>query len=260
MPSWRRLVACLEGRSAVADGAVLVWLLVACADLYELPHPHLVWGCDLTLYQQAVRSWFGGAAPYAHYQLAGPYVVETGAILYPPITLVLLAPSLLLPLPFWLLAPLVITGAVIYRLRPQPWAMLAIGFCFLYRPSYELIMAGNPVIWLMAALATAIHWRPAAALVLLKPSLFPFALVGIRSRGWWLIVGLFALVSLALLPQTLDWLTAVINGRGPRSGLLYSYHDVPLLSVPYIAWLGSNGQLEAVTTKLGIQRVLRRKT
>jgi hypothetical protein len=91
----------------------------------------------------------------------------------------------------------------------------------------------------MAALALALYWRPAAAFVLLKPSLFPLALVGLRSRGWWVLVGLFAVVTLALLPETLDWLSVIRNGQGGRSGLLYSLEDLPLLAVPLVAWAGS---------------------
>jgi len=52
--------------------------------------------------------------------------------------------------------------------------------------------------------------------------------------------GGFAVVSIALLPQTLDWLTVVHNGQGGlRTGVAYSLEDLPLLCVPLIAWAGS---------------------
>jgi hypothetical protein len=64
--------------------------------------------------------------------------------------------------------------------------------------------------------------------------------MGWRKWEWWAIAGVFALVSLLLLPQTLDWLSVVRNGQGGlRSGLIYSYQDVPLLMVPVLAWAGS---------------------
>ena len=48
------------------------------------------------------------------------------------------------------------------------------------------------------------------------------------------------MVSLLLLPQTLEWRSVIRNGRGGlRSGLIYSYQDVPLLLVPILAWAGS---------------------
>ena len=43
------------------------------------------------------------------------------------------------------------------------------------------ILAGNPEMWIVAALALATVWRGFAPLVLLKPALFPLALFGIRS-------------------------------------------------------------------------------
>jgi hypothetical protein len=237
---WQRVEARLQGRSVVADTAVLVSLaVVAVAYLSTLLHPPETLGYDLSLYQRQVQSWLGGAPLYPPYELAGPYVIERGAILYPPITIALFAPTLLLPLPLWWLIPAAIIGTVVYRLRPRPWAIVTMACCLVFPTSYTLVLAGNPDLWLVAALAAALSWRPAAAFVLLKPSVLPFALIGIRSRGWWLIAGLFALVSLALLPQTLDWFRAITNGRGARSGWMYSLHDVPLLLVPFVAWLGS---------------------
>ena len=50
---------------------------------------------------------------------------------------------------------------------------------------------------------------PAFALVLLKPSLFPVAFVGVRSRGWWLAVAAVAAVS--------DMVLVIGPPRGRRS-------------------------------------------
>ena len=164
-----------------------------------------------------------------------------GLVLYPPITTMLFIPTLLLPLPLWWLIPAAIVGAVVYRLRPSGWWLLALGLCLTYPNSVNLVQAGNPDMWLVAALAVAVYWRPAAAFVLLKPSLFPLALIGLRSRGWWAMVAVFALASLLLLPQTLDWITVIRNGHGGLrpAGLFYSWQDLPLLAVPLVAWAGS---------------------
>ena len=87
---------------------------------------------------------------------------------------------------------------------------------------------------MFAALGTV--WRPAFALVLLKPSLGPFALLGARSRGWWVLLAAFILVSLALLPMWIDYLHVLLNGRGSVAVVWYSIRDVPLVCVPLVAW------------------------
>jgi hypothetical protein len=67
-----------------------------------------------------------------------------------------------------------------------------------------------------------------------KPSVFPFALLGIRSRGWWLGLGLIVVASLPFGAMWGTWLTTVVNARD--GGLLYSIQEVPLLALPLVAW------------------------
>jgi hypothetical protein len=197
-------------------------------------------GHDLTLYQHEVNAWLSGAPMYPAFEVRGPFPIVDGVILYPPITIALFVLTLPLPLPLWWLIPISVVAIVIYRLHPRRRWLLAIACCLVYPISVGLVVSGNPDLWLAAALAVSVYWNPAAAFVLLKPSVFPFALMGWRKWEWWAIAGVFALVSLLLLPQTLDWLSVVRNGQGGlRSGLIYSYQDVPLLMVPVLAWAGS---------------------
>jgi hypothetical protein len=237
-----RFASGVAGRSPVRDGlliGMIVLVVVSYVHGFAAAAPSDI-GRDLALYQREVQAWLGGAPMYPAFETQGPFVTSLGVILYPPITIVLFVPSLLLPLPLWWLIPAVIVGTVVFRLRPSGVWLLAIGFCLAYPISVNLVVAGNPDMWLAAALAISVYWRPAAAFVLLKPSVFPLALVGVRNRGWWAIVGVFAVVSLALLPQTLDWLAVVRNGQGGlRTGLTYSLEDLPLLAVPLVAWAGS---------------------
>jgi hypothetical protein len=234
----------IAGRSAVRDGLTIAVVLVVLG-IYVMcfvaasAQPGYT-GRDLAICQREVQAWFGGAPIYPAFEVQGPYQIgAVDLILYPPITTALFAPTLLLPLPLWWLIPAAIVATVVYRLRPSlPW-LLALSLCLVYPNSVNLVLAGNPDMWLAAALAVAVFWRPAAAFVLLKPSVFPLALVGFRSRGWWLLAAIFAVASLALLPLTLDWLAVVHNGQGSRSGLLYSYQDIPLIAVPLVAWAGS---------------------
>lgn len=232
---WRRFLRALCIAVAVVVGGFDVALYGARALNPDIA-PYL--GGDLTLYQDAARRWLVGGGFYLPYQLAGPYLVTTDQILYPPMALLLFVPSLVLPRILWWLIPLGITTAIVFHWRPAPWAWLIIALCLAQAGSFGAISAGNPAMWIGAALAVATVWRPAAALVVLKPSLAPLALFGLRDRRWWLMAGALAAVSLALLPMDVDWLRAIVNARGERSGLLYSLGDVPFVAVPLVAWLG----------------------
>jgi hypothetical protein len=233
----------LAGRSPVADG-IAIGAVFAVAFSYLsgfLQAPPGYIGHDLALYQNEVKAWLGGAPMYPAFEVQGPFQIVDGVILYPPITIALFFATLWLPLPLWWLIPISVVGAVVFKLRPRRRWMFAITCCLCYPVSVGLVVSGNPDLWLAAALAISVYWHPAAAFVLLKPSVFPFALIGWRRREWWVISGVFAVVSLFLFPQTRDWLSVVLNGRGGlRSGLIYSYQDVPLLLVPLLAWAGSD--------------------
>jgi hypothetical protein len=100
-----------------------------------------------------------------------------------------------------------------------------------------MLVRGTPTIWLVAAVAAGLRWGWPGALVLLKPSLLPFALIGIRSRGWWITIGALALATLPLIGMVPDWLAAITDGQG-KSGLLYSAKDLPIVLIPFFAWLG----------------------
>jgi hypothetical protein len=83
-----------------------------------------------------------------------------------------------------------------------------------------------------------------AAFLFLKPSVAPLALFGARDRRWWALTAGLVGVSLLFLPLDLQWLTAIVNGQGDQSGLLYSLPrgDITLLSIPLIAWVGRSSQ------------------
>lgn len=239
-----RIRSALAGRSLARDGLALggiAFVVVVYVSCFLHAKPADI-GADFAVCQREAQAWLGGAPMYPAFELAGPYNVATfGLILYPPITIALFAPTLFLPAPLWWLIPAAIVGTAVYRLRPGGRWLLAMGLCLLYPNSIALVVWGNPSMWLAAALAVAVYWRPAAAFVLLKPSLFPLALIGFWSRGWWAIIGVFSLVGLALLPQAFDWLAVIRNGQGGNlhSGLTYSLGDLPLLAVPLLAWAGS---------------------
>jgi hypothetical protein len=195
---------------------------------------------DVQLYLDAAARWLTGGPFYEPRQLAGPYEVAHGDILYPPVGLWLFGPAALLPQPLafalWWGIPAAITVWAIRRVDPRPavWPLMAL--CLAWPTTPLKVWTGNPVIWCIAAMAVAIVWRGGAPFALLKPSLLPFALFGIRRRSWW--VGLVAFVILCLPFGAMwgDWLTTVVAARG--AGPLYSALEAPMLALPLVAWAG----------------------
>jgi hypothetical protein len=226
-------------RVALAVSALV--FLVPVLFVLAIPHPlEQPLGVDVTLYRDAAARWWSGGPFYEPRQLAGPYVVTPGDILYPPVGLWLFVPLALLPAvvayALWWLVPAVVTGWTIWRLRPRPVVWPLIALCLAWPTTPLKVWTGNPVIWCIAAMAIATAWRGAAPFALLKPSLFPFALFGIRDRSWWLGLAVFAALCLPFGTMWVDWIATVLNSRG--SGPLYSILEAPMLALPLVAWLG----------------------
>src|SRR5688500_15477068 len=56
---------------------------------------------DFDLYLNATRRWLAGGSYFEPYQLAGPYAIRMGDVLYPPNVLLLLIPFTVLPAILW---------------------------------------------------------------------------------------------------------------------------------------------------------------
>jgi hypothetical protein len=196
-------------------------------------------GVDLHLYQVAARSWLNGEGFYHARQLIGPYQIagiETpggGDILYPPVTLWLLIPFTVLPELLWWAIPATAFGWAIWRLHPARWAWPLLALGAVLPSNLDVLVRGNPAMWIAAALAVGCVVTGPAVLVLLKPSLFPFALMGAKRRRWWIALGLLALAGLPFGSLWSDWIRALLNSDG---SLLYSVRDGLLLAVPLVAW------------------------
>ncbi len=195
------------------------------------------WGADLRGYVEASRSWLAGDGFYLPRQLHGPYPIELGDVLYPPTMLYLFIPFLVLPYQLWWVLAVGLLGFVVWSWRPALWAVALILVCLAFPDQPVLYFRGAPVIVFAALVAAALRWKWPGALILLKPSILPFALIGIRTRGWWITAGILLVLTLPLIPLIPDWLRAVVDARGP-AGWLYSVKDLPLLMVPVIAYLG----------------------
>lgn len=211
-------------------------------------------GVDRGIYKEAALRWAGGGFWFYPEQLAGPYTIIQGHVLYPPTALPWLVPAAHLPDALWWGLPICVIAAIVGHHRPAIWAWPVMGLCLSTFWSVEIIASGNPGLWISMFAALGTVWRPAFALVLLKPSLAPFALLGARSRGWWVLVAAFVLASLALLPMWVDYVRVLSNSRGPLAVVWYSIRDVPLVAVPLLAWAArarpvgvEAGVLEAVS-------------
>jgi hypothetical protein len=199
-------------------------------------------GADFVLYRDAAARWLTGGPFYNPEQLAGAYVIEHGAILYPPVALLLFVPFTLLPAVLWWAVPAGLVAWSLWRLRPRPvaWPIMAalIGFS----PLPVLIVAGNPVLWALAFMAAGTAQIGPSILVLLKPSLAPFALFGAWRRRWWIWAVAFGAVCLPFGAMWQDWLTALANSSGP---VYYSLRETGLMLIPIVAWAARTPQKTA---------------
>ena len=163
-----------------------------------------------------------------------------GAVLYPPPFLLLIVPFTVLPAVLWYVVPLAIVAGAIawHRPRPSAWPFLAMGLA--WPSTMQAIAHGNPVLWAWAAVAAGTLWGWPAVAVLLKPSLFPFALIGVHRRSWWIALAGAAAISALFAPMWADWARAMIDSRG--TGILYSAKEIPMMLLPLVAWLGGDAK------------------
>ncbi len=228
-----------ERLAIMALGAVLMVQVIAAVMVSPLIPE---WPAhDFVLYRDAAARWLATGEFYSGYQLAGPYVVVADEILYPPVALLLFAPFTVLPAILWLLIPVGIVAWVVWSQKPslRQWAVILFLVTFpVIRPvSFVLDMAilGNPTIWVAAFVALATRYPVFGPFALLKPvpALLPFALVGVRSRAWWIGLAIVASLSLAFLPMWFDYLTVLRNAQG--GGVLYSLASLPVVLIPLVA-------------------------
>jgi hypothetical protein len=205
--------------------------------VYLAQRDRTLFAVDYRLYIDATARWLAGGSFYETYQLQGPYTVSPGDILYPPTALPFLIVFTVLPAVLWWVVPVLATTAIVLRHRPSPLALAAIAMCLWFPATNVKLLTGNPVLWAVLAVAGATVWAWPGVWVLIKPSLFPFALIGIQRRSWWIALILYVLLAAAFAPMTWDWLVAVANAQNP-GGLLYSIQEVPMMAIPVLAWLG----------------------
>lgn len=228
----------LRGVALALSAAVF---LLPLAFVLVVPHPlEQPFGVDYRLYHDVTTRWLGGGPFYEPYQLAGPYEISAGDVLYPPTALWLFVPFAVLPgfvaAILWWGIPLVVTALAVVVLRPRPAVWPLIALCIAWPTTLLKTWTGNPVIWAMAAMALGALYAWPSVFALLKPSLAPFALFRANHRSWWIALVVVVAMSLPFGSMWGGWLASVVNSRG--GGLLYSSLEAPMLLLPVIAWLG----------------------
>jgi hypothetical protein len=229
----------LSRRTAIALSVAIFALPLLFVALIPDPLEQPV-GVDFVLYRDVAARWLSGGPYFEPYQIAGPYEIRAGDVLYPPVGLLLFAPFAILPVAIawglWWALPIGATAWAIRRLAPRPEAWPLIALCVAWPTTLLKTWTGNPVIWSMGAMALATIYAWPAVFALLKPSLAPFALFGANRRSWWVALAVLVAASVPFGGLWADWVASLANSRG--GGVLYSTLEIPMLLLPLVAWLG----------------------
>ena len=224
----------------VCAGLALVFFVIAAAEFavalsYVLPPGDSFLGMDLSFYREIAARWLETGVFYLPHQLSGPYtatlMVDT---LYPPPALLLFVPFLVLPAILWWLVPVAVLGAFLAWCRPGPLAWPLLALVLVSPRTQTAFLFGNTDLWMAAAVAGGFRWSWPAALLVIKPTFLPFALVGVRRREFWIAVGAVAIVSIPMAALWLDYLQAMRNVTIDAD---YSVGSLPLILAPVVAWL-----------------------
>ncbi len=192
-------------------------------------------GVDFRFYRDAAARWFSEGSFYLPHQLEGPYRVTTLVdVLYPPIALLLFVPFIVLPAFLWWLIPMAVLGCVLVSWHPRMWAVSVMIVLLMPGRAYGAFLWGNTDMWIAAAVTAGLRWGWPAALIAIKPSVFPFLLVGARRRSFWVAGAILGLASVTLWPLWPDYVQVIRNMELRPD---YSLGSVTLLLVPVVAWL-----------------------
>lgn len=201
------------------------------------------WGADYTGYMNATRTFLDGGSFYT----TEPIVTEAQrivSIFYPPIVLLLFIPMSLLPAVAWWLVPVGTIAYVAYRQCLTDWQRVAL-LAALASGFIVPLVSGNGTLWVAAAIVAGNRWGWPAAFIVIKPTLAPWALIGIRSRSWWVATAGLGLASLALLPMWFDWARVIL---GYRDG---GYYLAALLSPGLLLlWFATRQPARAIYVNL----------
>jgi hypothetical protein len=193
---------------------------------------------DLGYYVKITARLFSSGEWYSARQLAGPWAVNfTDEVMYPPAIVWFFAPFIILPVGVLIGLTVAVLAWLFRQWRPAVWTWPLLAFCLAWPMTTLRIMTGSSDLLVVLAVGLGLQYRGAAAFALLKPSFLPFALIGIRSRGWWIAAGIMVLLSLPWLSETLAYPGVMLNARSAL-GPFYSLVGLQLVLIPVIAWAG----------------------
>jgi hypothetical protein len=208
-------------------------------------------GRDLDLYLEATRRWMAGGPFYPAHELSGPYHLAFGDILYPPYALVLFVPFTYLPAFLWWAIPLGILVAVVASWTPSMLAVALITVCATFPNTIALVLNGNPVLWVGAAIALGTWFRWPSVLAALKPSVGFVALIWARNRRWRIAAAAGLGVAALFAPLWPDYISAIEHARTPL-GPFYSLGDLVFVLIPIVARLGRIDTRPKIGTGLSV--------
>ena len=198
-------------------------------------------GIDLRFVLVLGQRWIDTGTMYLPYQLSGPYPVNPPSVdqvpgLYPPAAGPVFAALTLVPFPLlavaWFAVPVAIVIATLREWRPAVVSWPILIALTAWPTSAVIIVCGGTTMWAAVLVALALRGvRGPVALLLLKPTLLPFAIIGVRSRSFWLTAAAIAVVT--LLGPWRDYVTVVQNAEG----LDYAAWSVPIMLAPFVAWV-----------------------
>jgi hypothetical protein len=221
----------------IATGlTLLIVAVIAATAWFELNSPAFptTLALDFGHYLDGTRRWLATGTPYLPAEVAAPFQYQPLTFMHPPLALLLFAPFLVLPAVLWWVIPIGITAVLIVSWRPAPWAWPVITLLLALPKAHIAVIVGNTDLWVLAAIAAGLRFGWPALLVVIKPSLFPFVLSGVRHRSWWLGLPVLVLLAIPFGSLWVDWLHVVVNAPG---GVAYSLPNVPWLLVPVVAWV-----------------------
>jgi hypothetical protein len=201
-------------------------------------------GVDFRFYRDVALRWLTDGTFYLPHQLSERYEVTTLVdVIYPPSALLLFLPFVVVPAPLWWLIPTGVLGYVIWSWRPALWSVPVMLVLLMWVQAFGAWLWGNTDMWMAASIAAGLRWGWPAAVVLLKPSIVPFALIGVRRPSFWLVVIAGAAVSVILFWPL--WLQYVQAMRNMVLRPDYSLGSVTLLMLPIVAWSARRRSTEA---------------
>ena len=230
-------------------GVFLVAIAWELANLYPYIYSQNAVGADYNFYREVGRRWLETGAYYLPHQLAGPYIVQANVdVLYPPLALLLFVPLVWLPFQLWWIIPGAVVAVTLWKLRPVLWTWPIIAGLFAWPRGVSNVIYGNSDMWIATFICGGLFLAWPAVLVVMKPSLIPFALIGVRRRSWWIAAAALAVLSLLMFQLWQEFLIAIRNSDTSWS---YSLVDVPPLLIPVVAWLGRRDGGYATLADLG---------